>query len=194
MIGCVVLAAGKSTRMGRPKLRLAWGNTTVIRKVVATLILARVDEIVVVTGGDHHQVEEALVDLPLRCIYNPQYADGEMLVSFKVGLASLSAEIETCLVTLGDQPQIESPVVEGLLKIYRETNGGIIVPSYGRRRGHPWLLHKQYWMEVFAIRPPGTLKDFLNAHEQEIIYLNVSTPSILFDLDTPQDYQKYRPK
>ena len=70
-VAAVVLAAGQSRRMGRPKLVLPWGDTTVIGRVVQALLEAGLNEIVVVTGGARRQVEAALAGLPVRPVFNP---------------------------------------------------------------------------------------------------------------------------
>ena len=74
-VGAVVLAAGRSRRMGRPKMILPWGETTVIGQVVNVLLAAGVDDLLVVTGGAREDVESALVDMPVRTIFNPDFAN-----------------------------------------------------------------------------------------------------------------------
>jgi molybdenum cofactor cytidylyltransferase len=192
MIGAVVLAAGESRRMGRPKMALPWQNTTVIGKVVSTLASSGVEEIVVVTGGDRGAVEAALRDLPARPVLNPDYQEGEMLSTFKTGLAALPEEVEAALIALGDQPQIEGWVVKSVISAYRSSGAALVVPSYNRRRGHPWLLDRSLWQEAFALPPPATLRDFLILNAGKIHYLLVDTGSILLDLDTPEDYSSYQ--
>jgi molybdenum cofactor cytidylyltransferase len=69
----------------------------------------------------------------------------------------------------------------------------LIVPSYQKHRGHPWLIDCSLWGEVLALKPPENLRDFLRAKTEQIHYLEVDSPSILQDLDTPEDYQRFRP-
>ncbi len=193
MIAAVVLAAGQSKRMGRPKMTLPWGDTTVIGRVVTALAEAGLPEILVVTGGSRPEVEEALRGLPGRAIYNPDFAFTEMLVTFQAGLKELSEDVEAAFVVLGDQPQIETAVVESVITAYRTTHAPIVVPSYQMRRGHPWLLDRSLWSAVLKLRSPATLRDFLNEYKSFIHYLPLQTASILQDLDTPADYEHFRP-
>lgn len=193
MITAVVLAAGVSRRMGRPKMLLPWGETTVIRRVVDTLIAAGLDEVVVVTGELRAEVEAALSAMPARVVYNPEYRDGEMLRSFQEGLAVLGEKPSAALVALGDQPQIEAAVVRAVLDARLKDPLRIVVPSYRQRRGHPWLLPRAWWDEVRGLRAPATLRDFLNAHAADIEYVAVDSPGILQDLDTPDDYARSQP-
>lgn len=197
MIAAIVLAAGQSRRMGRPKMILPWGNTTVIEQIVMTLARSGLDEILVVTGGARDQVESALERLspitPVRFIYNPDYSDVEMISSLRVGLSALTDACDAALITLGDQPQIQVEVVRQILAIYRAKPMPIIVPSYQMRRGHPWLVARPVWERLLDLNLPLTLRDFLNSHADLIEYVNVETPSILQDLDTPADYQRFQP-
>ena len=189
-VAAIVLAAGRSTRMGRPKLALPWGKTTVIGQVVNTLVLAGVDEIVVVTGGGRSAVQEALAGLPAREIFNPRFDEDAMLYSLQAGLMALSGNSQTTLVALGDQPQMRVDVVQALVQEYRRSGAELILPSYQMRRGHPWLVARRLWEAVSALQPPSTLRDFIRAHAGQIHYLAVESDTILRDLDTPEDYAR----
>ncbi len=193
MISAIVLAAGRSTRMGTQKMFLPWGDTTVIRRVIAILLDAGIEDIHVVTGEMHDRILELLHDYPVQLSLNPEYANGEMLTSIQVGLSSMDEESEAALVVLGDQPRIEAGVIREIIERYRESKQPIIVPSYKMRRGHPWLAGRALWPEILALRPPLTLRDFLIQHQAIIDYLVVDTPSVLQDLDTQEDYSKYKP-
>jgi molybdenum cofactor cytidylyltransferase len=192
-IAAVVLAAGRSQRMGQPKMLLPWGDTTVIGQVVRTLAQAGVGEIVVVTGGARRQVEAALQDHPVRLVYNPRYEEDQMALSLEVGLASLPAGMEAALVTLGDQPQMQQKVISQVVRAYQENRAPLVFPSYQMHRGHPWIIARSLWGELLDREPPQTLRDFLRPHENLIRYVAVQDDSILRDLDTPADYQKEMP-
>jgi len=168
---------------------LPWKNTTVIGQVVDVLAQAGINEIVVVTGGAHEQVEAALEGLQVKLIFNPRYAEDEMAYSLQAGLSVLSDKVEATLVALGDQPQIECTVVQAILAAYQQSMAALIVPSYKMRRGHPWLIVRSLWPEVLNLPTGRTLRDVLNDQAEKINYLQVDTPSILQDLDTPEDYR-----
>jgi molybdenum cofactor cytidylyltransferase len=194
MMGAVVLAAGRSQRMGRPKLTLPWGDTTVVGQVVKVLVSSGVEDVIVVTGGDSESIDVALKGLPVRTIFNPDYANGEMLMTLQLGLAALSEKVEAALVVLGDQPQIDPAVVQSVIFGYINDAHSLVVPSYQKRRGHPWLVVRQLWKTLLDMRPPATMRDFLNQQIACLHYVNVDTPSILQDLDTPEDYQRFNPR
>jgi molybdenum cofactor cytidylyltransferase len=150
--------------------------------------------VIVVTGGAHESVEAALRDMPAQPVFNPRHADGEMLHSLQVGLASLPAPIEAALVALGDQPQIEAPIVQAVLHAYFESSAPLVVPSFQMRRGHPWLVHRSLWGQILEAQEASTLRDFLNRNAEQIHYLAVESDSILRDVDTPEEYEKEREK
>jgi molybdenum cofactor cytidylyltransferase len=195
-IGAIVLAAGLSTRMGRPKMLLPWGETTVLGQVVCTLYNAGVAPVLVVTGAFQADVEATLQALlcPTIRVHNPHFEDGEMLHSLITGVNNLPGDLDAVLVALGDQPQIEIDVVKHILERFAQRRSRIIVPSYQMRRGHPWLVERSLWGEIASLTLPRTLRDFLSAHQEEIDYLVVNTSSVIQDLDTPEDYERLRPK
>ena len=94
---------------------------------------------------------------------------------------------------LGDQPQIEEGVVKGVCERFLTNAGKIVVPSYQMRRGHPWLVERSLWGEIFELGGGQSLRGFLNQHANEIDYLLTDRSSILADLDTPEDYRQQRP-
>ena len=193
MIAALILAAGQSRRMGQPKMLLPWGDLTVIEHVVVTFLNAGVEEIVVITGGAREQVEKAIVQYPVKGIYNKNYADGEMLSSLQCGLRAMSHQAQAALIGLGDQPQVQERSVRSVCEAYQEKKPRLVVPSFQMRRGHPWLVARPLWDELLQMKSPASPRDFLNRHASEIHYVETDTPSILADLDTPDDYQKSHP-
>jgi molybdenum cofactor cytidylyltransferase len=193
MSSAIILAAGQSKRMGQPKMLLPWGQLTVIEQVVTTFLKAGIEKIVVVTGGTRLQIEQVLERYPVQTVYNQNYGDGEMLSSFQRGLAELPEETRAVLVGLGDQPQVLESTIRLISKIYAENGSELIVPSFQMRRGHPWLVARSLWGDILGLHTPASLRDFLNRHASSIHYVSVDTPTILADLDTPEDYQNSRP-
>jgi molybdenum cofactor cytidylyltransferase len=193
VISAIVLAAGQSKRMGQQKMLMPWGQTTVIEKVIRTLLNAEVNDIHLVTGENQAALKETLSGFDIRYIYNRDFANGEMLTSVQAGLESLGDESEAALIVLGDQPQIKEEVVQEIVDRYASTYHKIIVPSYKMHRGHPWLLEKSYWKEIRSLKVPATMRNFLDAHTEMIDYLIIDSESVIQDLDTQADYSRYKP-
>jgi molybdenum cofactor cytidylyltransferase len=191
MTAAVVLAAGLSRRMGRFKLTLPWGGRTVIGQVVATLEAAGVEEIIAVTGHRADAVGAALAGTNAHLVHNPDYAAGEMLSSIQAGLRAVQlaceADAPAALLCLGDQPQMAAGTVRAVLAAGAEAGWQeVVIPSYRMRAGHPILLPRGLWPEIQACT--GTLRDVMAAQRDRTRFLVVDTPTVLADLDTPEDY------
>jgi molybdenum cofactor cytidylyltransferase len=192
MITAIVLAAGESTRMGEPKALMPWGKSTVLQTVISTLQSSGVRDVLVVTGAARQQVE-GLVGKTVQTVFNENYKSGEMLSSIQLGLTVKMREASAALICLGDQPQIEERSVRSVCDAFLKTRSNLVVPSYQMRRGHPWLAARGIWDDILRMRKTDTMRDFLKKHHKEIQYVECDTPTILQDLDTPEDYLKYQP-
>lgn len=195
-ISAILLAAGLSSRMGQPKLLLPWGGTTVLGQVVSTFSVAGMKEIIVVTGGAREQIEilmaELAKDFPVRTVYNPAYARGEMLSSIQSGLAALDSQPRAALICLGDQPQVREETVRLICAAFVQTKSPLVIPSFQNRRGHPWLAARPLWPKILALPASTTPRQFLNTYAGQVEYV-ATDESILQDLDTPEDYARQRP-
>ncbi|MBE0671255.1 MAG: nucleotidyltransferase family protein [Anaerolineales bacterium] len=191
MITAIVLAAGESKRMGEPKMLMPWGKSTVLQTVISTLQASGVKDILVVTGGARQQVE-TLIGKTVETIFNENYQSGEMLSSIQLGLSAKMREASAALICLGDQPQVEERTVRAICNAFQLNKSQLIVPSYEMKRGHPWLVAKPLWDEILAMKSPKTPRDFLKKHARNIHYVVVDTSNIIADLDTPEDYAKYK--
>jgi molybdenum cofactor cytidylyltransferase len=190
-VAAVVLAAGTSSRMGQSKVLLPWDDRTVIEAIARRLIAARLHEIVVVTGDRGEDVACALADLPVRIVYNPQYAQGEMLSSLQSALRTLPDSTAACLVVLGDQPALDGRVVGQVLTAYAEGRGEIVIPVCQGQRGHPVLIGRRFWPELLALET-GAPRDVIRRYPDQITLVGVNTDSILRDMDTLEQYNLER--
>lgn len=201
MIAALILAAGQSRRMGQPKMLLPWGPTTVLGQVMATMQAAGAEHLVVVTGSGREGVETLVEQFArqggdVSTVYNERFASGEMLSSVQVGLRHLAERepsVQATLIAPGDQPQVRERSVRRVVQAYRQQGASLVVPSFQHRRGHPWLAARPHWQEILHLKPPASLRDFLNRHADEICYVEVDDAGVLQDLDTPADYLKLRP-
>jgi molybdenum cofactor cytidylyltransferase len=188
IIGAVVLAAGESKRMGKPKLVLPWKDTTVVGQVVETLFSAGIHDVTIVTGGHRDLVENALSSTPVRLVHNQNFHNDNMLESVKVGIKSLPEDNQAILIVLADQPRVKERTIRSICNEYHIGTFPIVFPSWNMRRGHPWLLDRSYFDELLAMEEGLTLRDFLKYHTDVIHYLEVDDPSILQDIDTLEQY------
>jgi len=198
MISAIILAAGQSRRMGRPKLLLPWGSTTVLEHVIAVFANAGIEDTLIVTGGAQEQMQEIILkcseNYPVRSIYNEDYENGEMLSSIQCGLRDLTEKaFGAAMIGLGDQPQVQESSVRAVRDAFLQTGNHLVVPSFQMRRGHPWLVARPLWDQILEMGVPQTPRDFLNTHDKNIHYVDTGSASILEDLDTPEKYRASRP-
>jgi molybdenum cofactor cytidylyltransferase len=189
MIRAIILAAGESRRMGRPKLILPFGEKTMIENVVDNAIQSKADEVLVVLGSDAEKIAEKIRDYPVKTTVNPEFRQG-MLSSIQWGFESLPEDTRAALVMLGDQPLIPGSVIDKIVDAYRQTGKGIVLPVYNKRRGHPILIDMKYRDEVKRISPDTGLRALVHNHAEDILEVEVDAPGVLRDIDTVEDYNQ----
>ena len=190
----IILAAGQSSRMKTSKIILLWGEHSVIGNIILAFQKAGISEIVVVTGGYREMVETEVKKYNIQTIYNPNFKNGEMAVSLQTGMELLDQACDGIFIALGDQPEIDPSDLQEMIEQSRNSPEKLIIPSYNMRRGHPWLVPEKYFNEIKGLRPPETMRSFIQSHQDEIVYYVVKNSGILTDLDTPEDYQRLKPK
>lgn len=188
-VAAIVLAAGESRRMGRPKQTLPYGDSTVLETVLRTLRAAQVDGITVVLGNHAPQIRAQLDHLDVEVCINPRPEEG-MVSSAQRGLAQVGDDADAYLFVLGDQPQMEARVVDALIEAAARSPFGICLPTYAGRRGHPVLFRARYRAEILALPRTVGLHQIVRAHPGDLLELPVDTPSVLKDIDTPEDYRR----
>ncbi|HOE69647.1 MAG TPA: selenium cofactor biosynthesis protein YqeC [Brevefilum sp.] len=138
----IILAAGGSERLGVPKQFLDWCGKPFIVQVAQTALTAGLSPMVVVTGARQTEIETGLANLPVRCVYNPEWASGQAS-SLKVGLKSLPDHCDCAMFLLSDQPQITSHLVRQLIERHHAVRAPITAPMIRERRGNPVLFARQ---------------------------------------------------
>lgn len=193
----VIAAAGFSRRMGRFKQLLPWGDGTVIEAVAASFAAAGAQPLLVITGHRGAEVAERLANSPARVVPNPDYRTSEMLRSYQVGVAALTDEEQLpdgVLLALGDQPHLPVAVIRRVMAQALEAPNAVVIPSHQQRRGHPIYLPRRLWPDLLALAGDESLRDLLNRHGGEIVYVTVDTASIRQDMDRLEEYTALRAK
>ncbi|MCG3179825.1 MAG: Molybdenum cofactor guanylyltransferase [Phycisphaerae bacterium] len=189
MICAIVLAAGRSRRMGTQKLLLPCGGRTVIGHIVDQILSSPVDRtFVVVAGPDAPRVADALAGMAITLVHNPDPAS-DMLASVRCGLRALPGECAGVLAVLGDQPRVTAGLIGGMIEAFAQGRGRILVPVSGDRRGHPLLFATDYRQEILTRFDGVGLRGLLEAHADEVVEL-AAGPAVLDDIDTPDDYRR----
>jgi len=199
--GIILLAAGMSSRMGRQKLLLDWSGTTVLGRVLEILAEAmagRSPLTLAVTGCDEEAIGAELArvakglgsSLRIEGAHNPDYRNGEMIDSIRVGLRALPPEADRALIVLGDQPQLSVEAAASVIEAAERSLAPIVAPVHGGRRGHPWAVARELWAELGAA---ASARDFLDARRADIEEV-AADASVLKDLDSPEDYRREAPQ
>lgn len=189
MICAVVLAAGLSSRMGVQKLLLPFGGKTVIAHIVDQLLASTIGEVHVVVGHQAERISGELSGRAVSIVNNPNYKSG-MLSSVRCGLRNLPKQCRAVMVVLGDQPSITTELIDQMLQSFAATEKNILVPLYKGKRGHPILFSALYRNEILTQYGDVGLRGLLHGHSDDIYELAVSTASVLYDMDCPEDYRR----
>ena len=187
-IAAVLLAAGRSRRMGAFKPLLPFGGVTVAEACVASLSAAGAAEVVVVVGHRGAEVRAALAHLPAVRFALNEAEESEMGVSVARGVEALSEEAEAVLVALVDHPAVPASEIRRLLEARRRTGARLVVPEWRGRGGHPVLVDLAYREEVLTVVPERGLRALFDAHRAEVLRLPAGSPYVTRDMDTRDDY------
>ncbi|QOX80471.1 nucleotidyltransferase family protein [Trichlorobacter lovleyi] len=184
-VAAVLLAAGKSSRMGSCKPLLPLGDGTVISRCLDTLQRGGVNEVVVVVSLQGEAVARAARDHGVRCVVNPDEG-GDMASSIRVGRDSITPETSGIIVALCDYPLVLPDTVTALIDQHLLHPESIITPTCGGRRGHPLLLPR---LMLEELSEGNTLRDLLQKDAARIRDLPLEDSGVLIDMDTPDDYR-----
>jgi len=187
MIRAIILAAGRSRRMGVQKLLLPVGGKPMIARIVDEVLAGPMAQAFVVLGRDGARVADALSSREVHFVSNTD-VEGEMLSSVRCGLGAMPQDTVAALVVLGDQPGITADIVATLVGAFRSSGRGIIVPTHGGQRGHPLLVAMHYRDEVMSRHDGIGLRGLLQAHPEDVLEVEVPTVAVLEDVDRPEDY------
>jgi molybdenum cofactor cytidylyltransferase len=184
----IVLAAGESKRMGRPKMLLPFGEKTIIENVIAAILESTINKVLVVLGAKQDKVLEKIRDLPIRTVVNPSFQQG-MLSSVQAGFKALPQEAVAALVLLGDQPSVSPSVIDRIREAFLASEKSIVVPTFQNQRGHPVLIAAKFCDEIQNLSPNVGLRQLLHDHPAEILEVSMEDEQILQDIDNVQDYR-----
>ena len=190
-IASLVLAAGRSSRMGpRNKLLEPVSGEPMVRRVAAVAIAGGAQPVIVVTGHEAASVGAALHGLGVTVILNLEYADG-LSTSLRAGVSALPADIDGALILLGDMPEVEASVLSLLMSSFTGMSA-ICVPVRHGRRGNPVLWGRRYFPEMMELTGDSGAKLLMARHEAQLIEVEVMTDSIFEDVDAPEDLARLK--
>jgi len=190
--GLVILAAGASTRMGRPKQLLLYQERSFLCHVVETAVASICQPIVVVLGAHAEQLKHEVSQLPVQVVENARWAEG-MSSSIRAGILSLCAvpeKIEAAVLMLCDQPFVSPQIINQLVEAYHFTGKPIVASAYAETLGVPALFSSTLFSELMTLTEAEGAKKIIMKYTHEV--LSVPFPEGVIDIDTPKDYEQLR--
>jgi molybdenum cofactor cytidylyltransferase len=185
-VAAILLAAGRSRRMGAFKPLLPFGPRTVIESSVANLKAAGVLEIVVVIGHRGEEIREQLKTAGVTFVLNSE-PDTPMAASIALGIDHIRGDCDAALILPADQPAIPANTIRSIVNEW-EDGASLVQPEYADRGGHPVLIDRKYFPELLHLDSERGLRGFFEQHRPETRRLAVNSPFIARDLDTWEDY------
>ncbi len=186
-VAAIVLAAGRSTRMGGPnKLLAEIGGKPLVRIIAEQALASKASPVVVVTGHQKAEIEQALGGLNVTFAHNPDFADG-LATSVKTGIAAVPEEADGAVVCLGDMPLIDAQLLDKLIESFAPDKGSLIVqPVAGGRRGNPVLWSRRFFGELMMLDGDIGARNLIAQHGEAVAEVEVEGKSAFLDIDTPE--------
>ncbi len=188
-IAAVILAAGASTRFGQCKQLLDWNGRPLVAHVADVALEAGLEPVIVVVGCAAQDVISALDGLPVRVVMNWRWAEG-MSASVQIGLAALPPEAEAAIFLQSDQPLVTPALIRAMAERMQESGASIVHPAHAGRRGTPVLFARRHFPELVAVSGDRGGRGLIERYADEVATVEVDDPTVLADIDTPDDYER----
>jgi molybdenum cofactor cytidylyltransferase len=186
-VAAVILAAGRSTRMGGPNKLLAdIGGRPLVRIAAEEALASRARPVIVVTGHQRDKVEAAIAGLKVERVHNPAFADG-LSTSLKTGLAAVPGEVDGAVVLLGDMPQVRAALIDRLIGAFDPERGAlVVVPTIEGKRGNPVVWSRRFFPELMALDGDIGARHVIGRYAEAVTEVPLTDRSALIDVDTPE--------
>ncbi|MGZ3663261.1 MAG: nucleotidyltransferase family protein [Ktedonobacterales bacterium] len=185
----IVLAAGRSSRMGEHKLLLPLGGRPLVTYAVDAACRSSADAVIVVVGHNASDVTAALAGMRCRTIVNESYADG-MATSLRAGIAALSSDVAGALVILADQPLVTSTMVNLILAAAIREPQAIHAASYNGKRGNPVYFPRRLFGELLKVSGDEGGRSVIARHSGVVRLVALPCKDAALDVDTPGEYER----
>ena len=191
-IHAVLLAAGRSERMGRNnKLLLNVDGIPLVRKSAINILNSNVTSMTVVTGFDENKIVNALSGLNVNFVKNINFREG-LSSSLKAGLANITPTLSAVIICLADMPKIQPEHINQLIENFDPLKGWeICIPTNNGKRGNPVLIGSRFFPYIFETSGDFGAKQVMKQHSDKIVEVEIGTSDIHFDIDTQDEYENF---
>ena len=189
-VGLIILAAGKASRMGKPKQLLTYQGISLISHAVKIALNSICKPVVVVLGAYAEQIKPQIDKFPIQIVENPHWQTG-MSSSIRAGITAIkesNSKLDAVIIALADQPLINSAVFNQLIQSYQQTENIIIASAYDDIVGVPALFNQSLFSELMQLQGDKGAKYLMRKYQNEV--LTIKIPEAGIDIDTPDDYEK----
>jgi molybdenum cofactor cytidylyltransferase len=186
----IILAAGASDRMGRPKALLEVGGETFMQRIAGMLHAAGCHRVLVVVNADADWASQAAASLDVEVVANP-VAQSEQVDSLRLALLRAGDDVAAALVLPVDLPLMSPDTVRAVVDAYRARPAPLVLPFHNGVAGHPVLLDRALFAEILDGRLEEGIRSLIMDRAKDILEVKVYDPGILVDIDTPDDYWRY---
>jgi len=183
MISAILLAAGESKRMGKPKQLMPLGRTSILEQTIDNYLNSEVNEVIVVLGHRAEEAKRIMAARPVKLAINPNYQQG-MSTSIIAGLNMVDSRAQAVVIALGDQPFIDSQTLNRLIDEFYNHDKGIVIPVYRGRRGHPVIFAIRYKDELFRLKGDIGGREIIDRYPDDVLEVPVNCEGIYIDIDT----------
>ena len=177
--------------MGRPKLLLPFGDSTMLEQTIAKLLNSCADEVIVVVRDGDKEIIRMIANSPVKIAINALYQQG-MSTSIVKGLSLVDDRAVAVMFALADQPFVDSKDIDKLIKAFLSHNKGIVIPVHKGKRGHPVVFSTRYREELLGLKDDMGGRQIIKQYPDDILEVAVDSQGVNIDIDTWQDYVKAR--
>ena len=189
----IVLAAGMSTRLGKPKHLVKVGGKTLLARVVAAALESKLSELILVLGDEAERVLAALGPLGrhelLRIVVNDRYESG-MAGSLQVGLSAVKEQYPAVMFLLGDQPLIKGETINLLLSHFWSTSKDICVPVQDGKQGNPVCFRRRFYDQILGVQGDTGAREIILRYPEDVLRVEIDCPSCFLDIDCAEDLER----
>jgi molybdenum cofactor cytidylyltransferase len=188
-IAAIVLAAGRSTRMGGSnKLIAEIGGKPLVRIAAEQALGSRAKPVIVVTGHQRERIEAALAGLPVRLVHNPDFAEG-LGTSVRTGIAAVPAAADGAVICLGDMPQVDAELINRLIAAFAPEQGALaVIPTIEGKRGNPVLWSRRFFPDLMRLEGDVGARNLIGRYGEAVTEVPVAGKAAFTDVDTQEAF------
>jgi molybdenum cofactor cytidylyltransferase len=186
-VAAIILAAGRSTRMGGPNKLLAEIDGKPLVRIAAEQALAsRANPVIVVTGHQREQIEAAVAGLDVRIVHNPDFAQG-LGTSLRTGVKAVPADTDGAVICLADMPQVSSDLIDRLIAAFDPEKGAlVVVPTLDGKRGNPVLWSRRFFPDLMTVDGDVGARHLIAGYAEAVTEVPVTGDAAFLDVDTAE--------